>query len=140
MALQLGLKRPLVTQQFITFSVSVTTSPLPLTTTVNKEQLITSFIISNPSTGISVFIGNQGVSTTTGLEVIAGTTPVFEILQEGRQLYELQEPALDIVSGQQCRRVEAFGIPFIVWDMTQWFVVAAAATTISVALFPAPYL
>ena len=140
MALQLGLKRPLVTQQFITLSVSVTTSPLPLATTVNKEQLITSFVISNPSTGSSVFIGNQGVSTTSGLEVIAGTTPVFEILQEGRQLYELQEPALDIVSGQQCRRVEAFGIPFIVWDMTQWFVVAAANTTISVALFPAPYL
>jgi hypothetical protein len=140
MAFNLGLKRPLIVQQFRTFSFAVGIAALPIEPTVDKSRLITSFIISNPIAGIAVFFGNQGVTTATGLEILPGTTPLFEIRQEGRQLYEIQGPLLDIDAGLQCRNIQPEAIPFVVWDPSNIFLVSTAATTVSVALFQAMYL
>lgn len=136
----LGLSRPLVAQQFNTFSFAVGIAAVPILANAQKQDLITTFIISNPIAGASVYLGNQGVSTTTGLEILAGTTPVFTVLQEGRQMYELQTQLMDINAGLQCRSMEIEKIPFIVWDMSNQFLVAAAPTTVSIALYPAMYL
>ena len=135
----LGTKRPLIGQQFRTFSFAVGVTPLPIAPDVDLTKLITTFVISNPIAGASVYFGNGGVSTTTGLEIQPGTAPVFEVAQT-RQLYELQGPLLDINAAMQCRRMEAEPLPFVVWDMTQVFLVAAAATTVSIGLFPTMYL
>ena len=140
MAFNLGLRRPLIVQQFRTFAFAVGTSPLPIEPTVDKTALITTIVISNPLTGISVFFGNQGVQPATGLEIIPGTSPAFIIEQEGRQMYELQAPLLDIDAGLQCRNIQPEAIPFIVWDVANMFLVSTAATTVSVALFKAMYL
>lgn len=140
MAFNLGAKRPLVVQQFRTFSFAVQVIPLPLEPTVDKTRLITTIVISNPVGGISVFWGNQGVTPATGLEIIAGTSPVFIIEQEGRQLYEIQGPLLDIDVGLQCRNIEPEALPFIVWDPSSMYLVSTAPQTVSVALFKAMYL
>ena len=140
MAFNLGLQRPLIVQQFRTFAFAVGTTALPIEPTVDKSQLITTIVISNPIAGVSVFWGNQGVTPTTGLEILPGTTPVFEIFQEGRQLYEVQAPLLDIDSGLQCRNIQPEAIPFIVWSPANMYLVAGGATTVSIALFKAMYL
>lgn len=136
----IGTSRPLVVQNFITRQIAVTAAPLPIDPTQDKTKLITGFIISNPTTGASVFIGNAGVSITTGLEIPAGTAPFFGIDQEGRQLYEIQAPLLDISSGMQCKNQPLEGLPFVVWDLSSFFIVAAAPTTVSLITFPTMYL
>ena len=136
----LGLTRPLVVQQFRTFSLLVGVVPLPIEPTVDKTKLITSFVISNPIGGVSVFMGNQGVLTTTGLEIQPGTAPDFVLDQGGRQLYEVQAPLLDISAGLQCRTQALDGVPFVVWDMSTIFLVATAPQLVSVSLFPTMYL
>ena len=140
MAFNLGTQRPLIVQQFRTFSFAVGVAPLPIEPTVDKTQLITSIAITNPIGGISVFWGNQGVTPTTGLEILPGTTPLFEIFQEGRQLYELQALLMDIDAGLQCRQIQAEAIPFTVWSPANMYLVSTAPTTVSVALFKAMYL
>lgn len=135
----LGVQRPQIVQQFRTFSFAVGTAPLPIDPGSDKSKLITTFVISNPTTGASVFLGNSGVTTTTGLEIPAGTAPAF-IIQQERQIYEIQSLVRDIASGLQCRSVELEAIPVEVWDMSTMFLVAGAATTVSVMLLPSMYL
>jgi hypothetical protein len=140
MAFNLGLKRPLIVQQFRTFAFNVGVAALPIEPTVDKTSLITTVVISNPIAGISVFWGNQGVTPTTGLEILPGTAPSFEIFQEGRQLYEIQGPLLDIDAGLQCRNIQPEAIPFVVWSPANMYLVSTAPTTVSIALFKAMYL
>ena len=141
MTFNLGLKRPLIVQQFRTFAFAVGVTALPIEPTVDKTQLITSFVISNPILpALSVFLGNQGVTPGTGLEILPGSAPSFEIFQEGRQLYELQAPALDIDTGMACRNIQPEAIPFIVWSPANIYLVSTAPATVTVALFKAMYL
>lgn len=135
-----GLQRPLVAQQVRTFAFAVTTNPLPIDPHSDKTKLITSFVIANPSTGASVFIGNAGVSAASGLEIPAGTAPMFSVDNQGRQLYELQQLLLSINTGLKCAHVPLEGLPFVVWDLSTLFLVAAANTTVSIGVFPTMYL
>lgn len=137
--MNLGSKRPLIVQQFRTFAFAVGTGPLPIEPSVDKTALITTVVISNPIAGISVFWGNPGVTIATGLEILPGTAPSFEILQEGRQLYELQSPVL-IEASERCPNLQPEAIPFVVWSPSTMYLVAAAPTTVSVALFKAMYI
>jgi hypothetical protein len=134
------VNRPLIVQQFRTFSFAVGVNALPLEPTVDKTDLITTFVISNPIAGISVYFGNGGVTVNSGLEILPGTAPEFVIEQEGRQLYELQGPLLDIDAGLQCRNVQPEAIPFVVWSPANIYLVAAAPTTVSVSLFKAMFI
>lgn len=138
----LGTLRPLVVQQFLTRSIAVTAAALPIDPTQDKTKLITGFSIANPSTGASVFIGNAGVTTATGFEIPAGTAPFFGIDQQGRQMYELQKPLNEINASMQCDISKAAldGIPFIVWDLSNFFIIAAAPTTVTLITFPTMYL
>lgn len=136
----LGLQRPLIVQQFRTFNFVAGIQALPIEPTIQKNALITGFIISNPLGAVSVFLGNQGVTVTSGLEIQAGTAPFFGIDQGGRQLYEVQAPLLDISAGLQCRTQPLEGVPFVVWDMSTIFLVATAPQVVSVSVFPTMYL
>lgn len=137
-----GTQRQLIAQTFNTRSIAVTAAALPIDPTVDKTKLITGFSISNPTGGISVFIGNGGVLTTTGFEIPAGTAPFFGIDQQGRQLYEIQAPLNSINAGLKCNpnleNIE--GLPFVVWDLSNFFIVAAAPTTVTLITFPTMYL
>ena len=142
-----GIQRPQVTQTFFTFPLTVpgTGQPVALSQNFDKTKLITSFIISNPVAGSSVYMGNAGVSNTganQGLEIQAGTAPNFRITQEGRQYYELQTLVAMIVQQIGCTPAALEKIPFICWDLTQIFLFSANAlgSQVTVAAFPQVYL
>ena len=140
----LGTLRPLVVQQFLTRAVAVTTAATPIDTTLDKSRLITSFAISNPVGGTSVFLGNPGVTiaggTNAGFEIPGGSAPNFVIDNQGRQLYELQDSLNQILAGLQCNIKPLDGIPFVVWDISTMFLVASAATTVTLIILPTMYL
>jgi len=68
------------------------------------------------------------VAANNGLEVPAGVPIQLRITNE-RQIYEVQGPLVD---GFRCA---PDAIPFIAWDITQIYLVAAVAHTVGVVLF-----
>lgn len=137
--------RNLIAQQFFTFNIPVTTTPQPINPSMQLTALIDSFDITVPAAAANgVVVGPDGGVTAgpppTGLELIVGTTTQFKINQEGRQLYELQKPILKIAQAVGCV-IEPFEeIPFVCWDLSQIYIVATAAVTVSVAVFKAMYI
>jgi hypothetical protein len=146
-AFNFNISRDLVTQTFRAFAVTLvgTAAAVPLDPGGSKQQLITTFVISNPAaSGGSVYIGNQGVTDPTGVnpgfEVQAGTAPAFKELQEGRQLYELQLILADIAKALKCTNIQLQKIPFVVFDMSQIFAFSTVNLTFTVITFPTMYL
>jgi len=143
-----GVSRPLVTQSGFTFPLTVPGAgqPIPISATLDKSKLITSFIVSNPQAGSSVYLGfNSGISSVgvnQGLEIPAGTAPNFRVTQEGRQLYELQTLSGLIARLINCQVPDFEKIPFKVWDLTQIFLFSgnAAGSQVTIAAFPEVYL
>lgn len=143
-----GISRPLVTQTGFSFPLTVPGAgqPVPLSATLDKSKLITSFIVSNPVAGSSVYLGfSSGVSNTgvnQGLEISAGTAPNFRITQEGRQLYEMQSLVAVISQLINCQAPQLEKIPFKVWDLTQIFLFSGnvAGSQVTIAAFPEVYL
>ena len=143
-----GTQRPQVTQVLISFPLAVSatgTAAVPISTTLDKTKLITTFIISNPVAGSSVYLGGPGVQATgatQGLEIQAGTAPAFILDQEGRQLYELQTLIAGIYQQIGCQPPALEKIPFKCWDLTQLFLSSAnvAGSSVTIAAFPEPYL
>jgi hypothetical protein len=139
------VNRPIIAQQFDTYGLLVTNAAQPLAPQFQITALIDVFIITVPAAAAnSVIIGsNAGVTAgppPTGLELIAGTSVLFRIDHDGRQLYELQKPSFDIQEAVKCITTQPEAIPFIVWDLSQIFVVAVANTSISFATFKAMYI
>jgi hypothetical protein len=146
-----GTERPLVAQDMTTFALPVPFGgappvSVPLSQKFDKTALITTFVISNPIGGSSVYLGNSGVTlpagTNAGLEIQAGSAPVFRTFQEGRQLYEMQVLLAGIAQGLECQMPQMEKIPFICWDLTRLFITSAnaAGSTVTVAVFPQMYL
>lgn len=139
----LGLSRPLVVQNFQNISFTVGVAALPINANAQPQDLITSFVISNPVGGVSVFLGPQTVTVTgganPGLEIPGGTAPEFHISQE-RQMYELQAPLLDISKGLQCAPAPIGAVPFAVFDMSRFFLVAGGAQIVTIMLFPEAWI
>lgn len=143
-----GTSRPQVSQTFLSFPLTVpgTGNAIPISVNLDKTRLITTFIVSNPVAGSSVYIGGAGVAATgnnQGLEIQAGTAPAFQIFQEGRQLYELQALQNMMLQVIECRtQVQLEIIPFICWDLTQLFLFSAnaAGSQVTIAAFPQMYL
>lgn len=143
-----GTTRPQVSQTFLSFPLLVpgAGNAVPIAVNLDKTRLITTFIVSNPVAGSSVYIGGAGVQATgnnQGLEIQAGTAPAFQIFQEGRQLYELQALQSMALQTLQCKTsVPLEIIPFICWDLTQIFLFSAnaAGSQVTIAAFPQMYL
>jgi hypothetical protein len=146
-AFNFNISRDLVTQTFRTFPLAIVgaAQAVPLDPGGSKQQLITGFGISNPAaSGSSIYIGNAGVTDPTGanpgFEIQAGTAPFFREFQEGRQLYELQGLLAQIATVLQCVNVQVEKIPFVVFDMSQFFVFSLNNVTVTVITFPTMYL
>lgn len=143
-----GIARPLVTQTGFAFPLAVPGAgqATPISASLDKSKLITSFVVSNPVAGSSVYLGfSPGVSNagaTQGLEIAAGTAPNFKISQEGRQLYEMQSLSALIAKLINCQVPILEKIPFKVWDLTQIFLFSAnaAGSQVTIAAFPEVYL
>lgn len=136
--------RPLVKQEFTTLAFTVPVAPAaPLMPQAGLGAMIDSFVITVPSTAAnSIFLGSdQGVVVGSGIELLPSTTTAFKIDHDTRQLYELQN-LLDHLNNGLCGTPvnPKDAIPFVVFDMSNIFVVAAAATAITFAVFKAVYI
>lgn len=147
MPFSFGTERPLVSQTLITFPLTVPGAgqAVPISQTLDKSRLITTFSVSNPVAGSSVYLGNAGVSAagaTQGFEIPPGTAPAFRTFQENRQLYELQGLLVVMAKVLNCSLPEIEKIPFICWDLTQLFLFSAnvAGSQVTIAAFPQAYL
>lgn len=130
-----GVDRPLIEQTF--FGVAVTgitnTVAVQLSNALSLPNMIQTILLCNPSTsGSNVFFGDSNVSTTTGIELISGTSVMLLIEQE-RQLYEVQDP--DLLSAQiaACSPIKPVAIPVIVWNPQNLWIIAPVAGPISIS-------
>lgn len=139
----ISLVRPLIAQQGSQFTVAIAAanSPVPINGAMQITAQVDSFLLCNYSTNAnSVFFGmDSGVTVNNGIEILTGTTIAFIIDHEGRQIYELQGLQAEIAAALTCRQMQLDAIPFVVWDMSQVYVTAAAATNIGCVVFKSIY-
>lgn len=137
-------ERPLVKQEGDAQSLTVPVAPAAsLMPQSSLTAMIDTFMITVPATAAnSIWLGfNPGVIVGNGIELLIGTTTVFKIDHDTRQLYELQH-LLTRINQALCGTdvLPPEQIPFVCWDMSQIFVVASAATAITFATFKAMYI
>jgi len=133
--------RPIVYQTFTTFVVAVATTPTQISIAFTKVDLIDSFAVSvDAAAANNVFIGDQGVTINSGLEIVRGSGPINFIIRNQHQQYELQEPAIATAETLICGPIAPRAIPFIVWDLSQIYLVAAAATNVRIAPFRSMFI
>lgn len=138
------MPRDLIKQEATAFAFTVPVAPAaPLMPQAGLTAYIDTFMITVPATAAnSIWLGfDQGVIVGSGIELLASTTTLFKIDHDGRQVYEVQNLLIPI-NRALCGTpvVPREEIPFVVWDMSQIFVVATLATAISFAVFKAVYV
>lgn len=139
----LGIVRNLYWQTIEPFVVAVATTPTQIFPQQTKSDLIDSFTLSlDAAAANNVFIGGLAVTVNTGLEIVAGGGPITFRIRNQRQHYEIQEPLIKIADTMNCNAppLEPLAIPFGVWDLTQIFLVAAAATNVRCQPWRAQFL
>lgn len=126
------MSRPLVVQPFDPQLLAVQITPTPLSGVQLQSAYIDSILLTVYSTAAnSVFLGNGAVTVTTGIEIPAGVTIQLTISNE-RPLIELETPLLDLARKILCLNPKRTEVPFVYWDVTQLFVIAAAPTNMIV--------
>ena len=135
------MPRDILRQDFTTFSFVATTAPQPIAQ-LGVNSMIDTIMFSLPTGAAnSVFFGSDAsVSITSGIEIAPGSPSILAIVHDGRQLYELQDPLIALQATAQCRDIDPRLIPFVVWDVSQIYLVAAANTTLAIGLFKAMIL
>ena len=136
------VNRTIAYQNFETFNINVGTTPTQLSQSIGtKLELVDSFTVSvDAGAANNVFVGGQNVTIVNGLEIVRGAGPVtFEIINQDQQ-YDLQEPLIAIAESLQCAPHQPREIPFIVWDFSQIFMIAAAATNVRIAPFRSMFI
>lgn len=121
--------RDTIYQPFDPQAVNVLATPTPILAQANKSDLISAFVVSVPASAANnIFIGNAAVTTTTGLEIVAGGGPCeFRIINQPVQ-YDIHSMLDPILAGLPCQVVDVRGIPFIIFDLTQICLIAVAPT------------
>jgi len=135
------INRPILFQPFSSFILAVGITPTPMVATPNKSDLVDSFIVSlDAGAANNIFMGDGNVNINSGIEIIAGGGPVnFKIINQD-QRYELQLPLMEMARTLQCQSDQPFAIPFIVWDCSQIYFIAAAATNVRISLFRSQFI
>ena len=133
--------RQTVVQQFSQAPITVAVTPTPLNSNpALQNAFIDSFLVCVYSTAAnSIFLGDSTVTITTGMEIPPGTTIQLSISNE-RPLYELQYPLLNAAERIACEKIPPTDIPFVYWDLSQVYVIAAAPTSAIVIPFKRAYV
>jgi len=127
--------RPLVRQNFFPFAVATNVAAVALASIAQQSSitsLYTAIAFSVPIGGLSVIWGDSSVlaANGNGIWISPGVVQVWPI-NNGRQLYEIQEPLVD---GLPCAN-RPLAIPFSVWDLSTIWVASTGAQTLGVILF-----
>lgn len=132
-----GVNRTPIEQTFFTQSIAVPTTPIPFANNLTITSLMQTIFMCNPSSNTnSVFFGDSNVSTTQGMELVPGSGPIAVIIQQTRQLYELQDPEMISAQVASCQSIDPTSIPLVVWNPSNmWLVAATATTTIALMFF-----
>jgi hypothetical protein len=140
--MQPNLVRDIAFQPFTTVVVAVQITPTPIWPVQNKADLVDSFVLSvDAGAANNVFVGDQGVTINSGIEVVRGTGPVNFIIHNQNMHYEIISYLADIAEILGCRQPNMpKTIPFIIWDLTQVYLVAAAITSVRVAIFRSQFI
>jgi hypothetical protein len=133
-------QRPVVSQRAVNYGFTAGTASLPLTA---ARLEIDGFMVNVPSTAAnSVWLGfGSSITVGTGLEVQAGV-PVFFSASNDRQEWELQR-ALEYMAAVAALQnglqpLPAYRAPRVVLNAADWFIIASAATNISLMFFFIP--
>jgi hypothetical protein len=142
----MALVRPPLQQTFFNTSLVVKTTPTPLNTSLDINNLITSFIISNSTfNSAPVYFGDSNVTASsagvfgTGIEILNGTSQKF-LIEQTRQLYEIQNPVLISATKDACQTVQGDAIPIIVWKPNDIWLISAAQQTVAICFFRNVYM
>jgi hypothetical protein len=129
-------------QTFSMGSLGVSNTAQPISP-LDITSLIQAFMISNPSSNAnSVFLGDQSVSTTNGIEIPPGAAPLFNI-NNVRQLYEIQNPQIKTWETMNCTPYQDPDfIPFICWNPSHFYLIASVAgpTNVGMIFFKNVYI
>jgi len=133
--------RPIAYQTINTVIVAIGITPTPLLPTQNKTDYIDSFVLSlDANAANNIFIGDGGVTVNSGLEIVAGGGPINFIIRNQHMQYDQLTLESAMVQAQTCLDIPPQAIPFIIWDLTQVFGVAAAPTNVRLAPFRALFV
>jgi hypothetical protein len=134
--------RPQVFQRAINYTIQIlaANTPVPL---INQDTPCDSMLINVYSTAAnSVFFGfGSGITVSSGIEIQAGA-PVIITPDNTREMWDLQKP-LEFIAALLAYQngLPALGpyrAPRVVFNASDYFVVAAAATAVSIMLFYVP--
>lgn len=132
--------RPPVFQRAINYSITANTTPIPL---INQQTPCEAMLIDVYSTAAnSIFFGfSSGLTLTNGVEIRVGN-PLILSPSNGREQWEIQKPLefIAAILAQQAGlpAIGPYRAPRVVFDASDYFVIAAAATAVSVMLFFVP--
>jgi hypothetical protein len=137
----LDVNRQVVYQNFETFTVAVQVTPTQISTSFTKSDYIDSFYVSvDAAAANNVFIGGASVTIANGIEIVAGGGPLKFLINNQNEHYELLAPLIAISEMLGCQPVQPISIPFVLWDFTQIYLVAAAITTVRIAPFRSMFI
>jgi hypothetical protein len=132
--------RPIVYQRALNYNISVGTTPTPLTN--GNMQCETIIIDVFSSAANSVFFGfSSSITTTSGIECRAGL-PVTLSVDNVREQWETQR-VLEAIAGMIAAQggyngLGSYRAPRVVFDASDFFLVATATTSVSIMLFLTP--
>jgi hypothetical protein len=130
------INRPLLTQPVSTILVVVGITATPIIPNQNKTDMVDSFVLSvDAGAANNVFMGDSSVTINNGIELIAGGGPVNFVIRNQWQQYDTQNALIAIAETLQCQQNQPMAIPFIVWDLSQIYLVAVAPTNVRVMQF-----
>lgn len=143
-----GNARPRSIQQAIQTGLDVPFNrAVALSDDLGADRLVTAFAVTNYSNSTHSVMLCANKFGHNGIEIPAGTTPIFTALQEGRQLYEVQVLAFQFTNQQATDLIK---IPIIVWSLTEWYLIAMPipeppvapddTVRVTITAFPIPYL
>ena len=136
-----NIVRPTLYQTISNFVIVVGNTPTPISSITTKSDLITSFVLSlDAGAANNVFWGDQNVTINTGIEIVRGAGPLLFAIDDQRQIYESQYPLMFIAEALGCKPNQGYGVPYVVWDLSQIYLIAAAATNVRCAPFRSQFV
>jgi hypothetical protein len=131
--------RPSVTQRFLNFNIIANTPAVPL----SGGRLESIGVIFNvySTAGASAFWGANGVLTTNGIEIRPGV-PAPLLIEQVREQWELQRQlehiGAMIAASTGNAGLAPYKAPKVIFDLSQIYVAAAAALSVSIVAFLPP--